>query len=633
MNELIRNISFNQDGTCIYMVTDTGYTIYSIINSYTQCLHIRQPGIHKIYMLYITSLLCMLGTGESHHTLSPRTLLLYNTKINSNICELNMKTSILNVCINMSRLIVVCETRIHIFNLKSLQLLHIINTCNNISGICCLSIDSQQNNYNNANLIIYPSSNDTGELTIYDTNSLHILQTIKAHITPIQYITFNNTNTLLATASTQGTVIRIYSIPSGEKLYTFRRGTTSATINSMSFNSNSTYLALCTNESQTIHIFSMRIDHDPHYNTNNSSNTIASAISSAVSNTLNKSSYTSSIPTTATAITNTITDTANTAYNMLPTVISRNLANATNSVTSIISTQVNTVSQSIILPQLPQHIQDVYEPIRHWTSIQLKPAIHASKLCFSCNQSDVLNIVTTNGLYYSYTIDDDTRLCKLIKEYNLLDSTNDSVSVRFHDLNVNNSSELNTNTAISNTPSSSYQPYIMSSAIRHPCNNNDRYVGIRHDMNDDTSLLPIRINSSNNTNHTMDITNSIHTSTDTITNIATNITVIQPTNTTIQQSSVKFSDFDPITNDSSDDISNDTHALFAPDQTQKSLADSLIALDGFDSLAQHLQPYEHINNNNHNHNNTINSSNNDMSMNNIQTDNPFIALTNSNTSM
>jgi len=64
----------------------------------------------------------------------------------------------------------------------------------------------------------------------------------------------NNDGTIIATASETGTIIRVFSVPRGLKLYQFRRGTYPSTIYSMSFNLSSTLLCV-SSTTDTIHIF------------------------------------------------------------------------------------------------------------------------------------------------------------------------------------------------------------------------------------------------------------------------------------------------------------------------------------------------------------------------------------------
>lgn len=63
--------------------------------------------------------------------------------------------------------------------------------------------------------------------------------------------------TILVTASVTGTVLRLFGVPSGEHLCSFRRGTRSAEITSFCFSPGSSVLAVGSS-SGTVHIFDVR---------------------------------------------------------------------------------------------------------------------------------------------------------------------------------------------------------------------------------------------------------------------------------------------------------------------------------------------------------------------------------------
>jgi hypothetical protein len=69
------------------------------------------------------------------------------------------------------------------------------------------------------------------------------------------YDVFFRSGTRLATASSTGTVIRVFDVPSGTKLYSFRRGNRPTTITSISFSPNSEFIAVGSS-SGTVHVFS-----------------------------------------------------------------------------------------------------------------------------------------------------------------------------------------------------------------------------------------------------------------------------------------------------------------------------------------------------------------------------------------
>lgn len=82
-------------------------------------------------------------------------------------------------------------------------------------------------------------------------------EVIDAHNSSLSCIALNSDGTLLATASEKGTIIRVFGIPSGDKLHQFRRGSIPARIYSMSFNSTSTLLCV-SSATETVHIFRLR---------------------------------------------------------------------------------------------------------------------------------------------------------------------------------------------------------------------------------------------------------------------------------------------------------------------------------------------------------------------------------------
>lgn len=96
----------------------------------------------------------------------------------------------------------------------------------------------------------------TGDVLIFDAVKLEAINVIEAHRSPLACITLNSEGTLLATASDKGTIIRVFSVPDGHKLYQFRRGSMPSRIYSMSFNTTSTLLCV-SSSTETIHLFKL----------------------------------------------------------------------------------------------------------------------------------------------------------------------------------------------------------------------------------------------------------------------------------------------------------------------------------------------------------------------------------------
>lgn len=77
---------------------------------------------------------------------------------------------------------------------------------------------------------------------IYGKNDI----SITAHNHTLQIIKFNSDGTLVATASTQGTLIRLFSTKTGDKVGELRRGMFTAFISNIAFSEDSLALAICT---------------------------------------------------------------------------------------------------------------------------------------------------------------------------------------------------------------------------------------------------------------------------------------------------------------------------------------------------------------------------------------------------
>ncbi|KAF2020062.1 WD40 repeat-like protein [Aaosphaeria arxii CBS 175.79] len=257
-------VTFNQDHSHLGVGTTKGYRIYTT-DPFNKQSESREGDVSSLEMLFSTSLVAL--------TLSPRVLRIQNTKPlqrHSTICEMTFRTAILAMRLNRKRLVVVLESEIYIYDISNMAMLKNEKTSPNTNAICALSASSE-NNY-----LVYPlpskaapasfqppshapPKNDSvtpssGEVLIYDATKLEAVNVIEAHNSPLSCIALNNEGTLLATASEKGTIIRVFSVPDGQKLYQFRRGSIPARIYSMSFNSTSTLLCV-SSATETVHIF------------------------------------------------------------------------------------------------------------------------------------------------------------------------------------------------------------------------------------------------------------------------------------------------------------------------------------------------------------------------------------------
>ncbi|KAJ3106688.1 autophagy protein [Phlyctochytrium planicorne] len=414
-------VNFNQDASCISVGSRQGYRIYNV-DPFGKCYGKLDGGIGIVEMLFCTSLVALVGSGEQP-AFSPRRLQITNTKRQSTICELTFVTAILAVKLNRKRLIVVLEEHIYIYDISNMKLLHTIDTSPNPNAIVTLS-PSSENCY-----LAYPpnTSGASGELLLFDAINLQAVNIISAHKSPLSCVNFSFDGTMIATSSDKGTVIRVFSVPNGQKLFQFRRGTYAARIYSISFDLSNSYLAV-SSDTDTIHIY--RLQNDKERSASNQNAAITERRASTSSNGSEKSRLAS-------------------MYDSLRSP----LASATAAVGSYL---------------LPEMISEMWEPQRDFAFAKLPPALKgtqticalgggtlggsyitssggsasasgsATSLGFAPNggsapisggvgsassaKADSVMVVTASGVFYQFAIDQiNGGECMLQKEFSILD--------------------------------------------------------------------------------------------------------------------------------------------------------------------------------------------------------------------
>jgi len=244
--------SFNQDTTSLAVGTTSGYKLYSLTS--TDSLDpIYSNATDDVYIaerLFSSSLVAIVTHS------APRKLKVCHFKKGTEICNYSYTSKILAVKMNRARLVVCLEESLFIHNIRDMKVLHTIReTPPNKNGLCALSIDSDHC------YLAYPGHSSVGELQIFDALHLTARSMIPAHTGQLAAIQFSPLGNRVATASDKGTVIRIFNVSDGTKVYELRRGLKrTATIYSLSFSPCGHFLA-CSSNTETIHIF--RLDDRP----------------------------------------------------------------------------------------------------------------------------------------------------------------------------------------------------------------------------------------------------------------------------------------------------------------------------------------------------------------------------------
>jgi len=239
-------VNFNQDCTSLAVGTKSGYKLYSLnsVEKLDQIYESEGEDICIVERLFSSSLVAVVSLS------APRKLKICHFKKGTEICNYSYSNTILAVKLNRLRLIVCLEESLYVHNIRDMKVLHTIrDTPPNPQGLCALSVS------NDNCFLAYPGSSQIGEVQVFDTVNLRAVTMIPAHDNKLASMEFDSTGTKLATASEKGTVVRVFSIPDGQKLHEFRRGVKRCvSIYSLAFSSDAQYLAASSN-TETVHVF------------------------------------------------------------------------------------------------------------------------------------------------------------------------------------------------------------------------------------------------------------------------------------------------------------------------------------------------------------------------------------------
>jgi hypothetical protein len=132
------------------------------------------------------------------------------------------------------RIAIVTRGACEVLDLKTQRQLLSFSTPANPQGVAAVAVQGSPGT-DHASYLILPSSEREGSLVMYDLKTFEVAGVINAHKSPVVAVATSPDGQLLATASDRGTLVRVHTIPRGQEVGTFRRGTTKASIRVLSF--------------------------------------------------------------------------------------------------------------------------------------------------------------------------------------------------------------------------------------------------------------------------------------------------------------------------------------------------------------------------------------------------------------
>ncbi|CAO2839743.1 unnamed protein product [Amaranthus hypochondriacus] len=246
------HISFNQDNGCFSSGTDRGFRIYNC-DPFREIFRRdfdRVGGIGKVEMLYRCNILALVGGGPDPQFPANKVMIWDDHQCRC-IGELSFRSEVRGIRLRRDRIIVVLEQKVFVYNFSDLKLMHQIETSTNPKGLCEVSQSAGK-------LVLVCLGLQKGQVRVEHYISKKT-KFIMAHDSSIACFALTQDGGLLATASSKGTLVRIFNTFDGTLLQEVRRGADRAEIYSLAFSTTAQWLAVSSDKG-TVHVFSLKVN-------------------------------------------------------------------------------------------------------------------------------------------------------------------------------------------------------------------------------------------------------------------------------------------------------------------------------------------------------------------------------------
>lgn len=246
------HLSFNQDSGCFAAGTDHGFRIYN-------CDPFREifrrefgpgGGIGLVHMLFRCNILAFVG-GGSDPRYPVNKVMIWDDHQSRCIGELSFRSEVKGVRLQRERIVVVLAHKIFVYNFADLKVLHQIETIANPKGLCEVS------HVSGTTVLVCPGL-QKGQVRVEHYASKRT-KFIMAHDSRIACFALTQDGRLLATASSKGTLVRVFNTLDGSLLQEVRRGADRAEIYSLAFSATAQWLAVSSDKG-TVHVFNLKVD-------------------------------------------------------------------------------------------------------------------------------------------------------------------------------------------------------------------------------------------------------------------------------------------------------------------------------------------------------------------------------------
>ena len=202
------HLSFNQDHACFAVGTDRGFRILNC-DPFREIFRRdfdRGGGVAVVEMLFRCNILALVGGGPDPQY-PPNKVMIWDDHQSRCIGELSFRSDVRSVRLRRDRIIVVLEQKIFVYNFADLKLMHQIETIANPKGLCAVSQGA-------GSMVLVCPGLQKGQVRIEHYASKRT-KFVMAHDSRIACFALTQDGHLLATASSKGTLVRIFNTVDG----------------------------------------------------------------------------------------------------------------------------------------------------------------------------------------------------------------------------------------------------------------------------------------------------------------------------------------------------------------------------------------------------------------------------------
>ncbi|KAG5379891.1 hypothetical protein IGI04_027733 [Brassica rapa subsp. trilocularis] len=202
-------------------------------------------------MLFRCNILAIVGGGPDPQY-PPSKVMIWDDHQSRCIGELSFRSDVRSVRLRRDRIVVVLEQKIFVYNFVDLKLMHQIETIANPKGLCAVSQGG------GGSMVLVCPGLQKGQVRIEHYASKRT-KFVMAHDSRIACFALTQDGGLLATASSKGTLVRVFNTVDGTLRQEVRRGADRAEIYSLAFSSNAEWLAVSSDKG-TAHVFGLKVN-------------------------------------------------------------------------------------------------------------------------------------------------------------------------------------------------------------------------------------------------------------------------------------------------------------------------------------------------------------------------------------